>query len=90
MGASAGEVAVSDSTTVNIYKLAERAGRRGRRYILAARDEFPTDRYVLEGLAERRGMELRWMAAIRSRGARSTMWLDALDHDVASGRALAR
>src|SRR3954453_4271766 len=63
LGALPGEVAVSDSTTVNIYKLADAAlrARPDRRYIVAARDEFPTDRYVLEGLAQRYGKELRWI-----------------------------
>ena len=28
---------------------------------MLARDEFPTDRYVLEGLAEARGLELCWV-----------------------------
>jgi kynureninase len=60
LGARPGEVMVSDSTTVNLYKLALAAleARPGRRVILTAADEFPTDRYVLGGLAEARGLEL--------------------------------
>jgi len=63
VGAAAGQVLVADSTTVCLYKLAsaalDRAG--GRTEIVIARDEFPTDRYVLEGLAEARGLGLRWI-----------------------------
>lgn len=65
LGARPGEVIVSDSTTVNLYKLAVAAleARPGRRVVLAAADEFPTDRYVLAGLAEARGLELRLLEA---------------------------
>jgi kynureninase len=58
LGAKPGEVIVSDSTTVNLYKLAAAllAGRPGA--IVAPRDEFPTDRYVLEGLASAHGRSL--------------------------------
>ena len=63
VGAAAGQVLVADSTTVCLYKLAsaalDRAG--GRTEIVIAHDEFPTDRYVLEGLAEARSLGLRWI-----------------------------
>ena len=63
-GAGPGEVVVGDSTTVNFYKLASaaldaRPGRRDRSSPTAA--NFPTDRYVLEGLAARRGLEIGWL-----------------------------
>ena len=63
LGARPGEVVVSDSTTVNFYKLAHAAleARPGRRMILTDRPNFPTDRYVLEGLVERRGLAIRWL-----------------------------
>src|SRR3954452_9871361 len=56
-----GEVVLSDSTSVNVYKLAAAAldARPGRRVIVTDDDNFPTDRYVLEGLAAARGLELR-------------------------------
>ena len=65
VGAAPGQVLVADSTTVCLYKLASAALDRaeGRTEIVLARDEFPTDRYVLEGLAEARGLELRWLDA---------------------------
>ncbi len=63
IGAGPGEVVVADSTTVNFYKLAWAAlgARTGRRAIVTDRDNFPTNRYVLEGLAEQRSAEIRWL-----------------------------
>jgi kynureninase len=63
LGARPGEVIVSDSTTVNLFKLcsaaldAYRLSAQGN--VVTDRDNFPTDRYVLEGLAEQRGLTLR-------------------------------
>ncbi|GAA4482894.1 aminotransferase class V-fold PLP-dependent enzyme [Actinoallomurus oryzae] len=61
LGAAGGQVVVSDSTTINLYKLAVAAldARPGRKVIVTDDDNFPTDRYVLEGLAAQRGLELR-------------------------------
>ena len=61
LGAGPGEVVIGDSTTVNLYRLADAAlvARPDRRVIIASAGEFPTDRYVLQGLAEARGLELR-------------------------------
>jgi len=61
IGAGPGQVAVCDSTTVNLYKLACAAldARPGRGVIVTDDDNFPTDRYVLEGIAAQRGCELR-------------------------------
>ena len=63
LGARDGEVAVIDSTPVNLYRLASAAldARPGRRAVALARSEFPTDRYVLEGLAAARNLEIRWL-----------------------------
>lgn len=63
LGAREDEVAVADSTTVNLYRLASAAldARPGRRVILVERSEFPTDRYVVEGLARERDLEIRWL-----------------------------
>jgi kynureninase len=64
LGARPGEVVVADSTTVNLYRLAAAAldARPDRRAIVVPTDEFPTDRFVLEGLAADRGLELRRLA----------------------------
>ena len=61
LGAAPGQVLVCDSATVNLYKLAMAAldAQRGRDVIITDDDNFPTDRYVLEGIAAQRGCELR-------------------------------
>ncbi len=63
VGAEPGEVVVADSTSVDLFKVAAAALelRPGRRAIVSERDNFPTDLYVLEGLARQlgRGHELR-------------------------------
>lgn len=53
VGAAADEVMVCDSTSVNLFKLASAVarGRDGRRKILTERGNFPTDPYILQGLA---------------------------------------
>ncbi len=63
LGAKVGEVIVSDSTSVNFYKLALAAlqARPGRRVVVTDRPNFPTDRYVLEGLARARDLEIAWL-----------------------------
>lgn len=60
LGARPGEVTVGDNTTVNLYKLAAAAldHRPDRPVVITDRDNFPTDRYVLQGLAEARGGQL--------------------------------
>jgi kynureninase len=59
IGARPGEVVVGDSTTVNLFKLCSAALELGSGALVTDRDNFPTDRYVLEGLAAQRGLELR-------------------------------
>jgi kynureninase len=52
LGANPGEVLVCDSTTVNLFKLAAAALARRPGALVTDADNFPTDRYVLEGLGE--------------------------------------
>ncbi len=61
LGAAADCVAACDSVSVNLFKLAGGAlmMRRGRRVIVAEAGDFPTDAYVLDGLARLAGAELR-------------------------------
>jgi kynureninase len=60
IGARPGEVIACDSTTVNLYKLAAAViDARDVRSLGVDPNEFPTDRYVFEGLARRHGLELR-------------------------------
>ena len=65
LGAAPGQCIVADSTTVLLYKLARAAvaARPGRSEILLDADNFPTDRYVLEGIAQECGLTLRWVQA---------------------------
>jgi kynureninase len=65
LGAAPGQTTIGDSTTVLLYKLvrAAVAARPGRTEIVIDRDNFPTDRYVLEGIAAECGLTLRWIAA---------------------------
>jgi kynureninase len=63
LGAAAGQTVLADSTTVCFYKLAAGAltARPGRTRILTDAANFPTDRYVLEALADARGMQIDWL-----------------------------
>jgi kynureninase len=63
LGAGPGQVVIGDSTTVCFYKLASAALdlRPGRAEIVTDVDNFPTDRYVVEGLAAARGLSVRWL-----------------------------
>jgi kynureninase len=85
LGARPGETVVADSSSVNIYRLASAAldARPGRGTIVASRDDFPTDRYILEGLADARGMAIRWIDGDRVDGPTPTEIAAALDGDVA-------
>lgn len=60
LGAGAGQVVVCDSTTVNLYKVigAALASRSGD--LVTERGNFPTDRYVLQGLSAVHGRNLRY------------------------------
>jgi len=73
LGARPGEVIVSDSTTVNLFKLCSAVLDARPGAVATDRENFPTDRYVLEGLAARHGRELRLVAtreeAVAERGA---------------------
>ena len=72
LGAGPGEVVVSDSTSVNLYKaaLAALEARPGRRVVVTDRPNFPTDRYVVEGLARARDLEIAWLEPDEIEGPR--------------------
>lgn len=61
LGADGDEVLVHDSTTVNLFQLvhAALALQPDRRVIAVDRADFPTDVYVVDGIAARTGHEVR-------------------------------
>jgi len=63
LGAAAGQVTIGDSTTVLLYKLIRAAvdARPGRTEIIIDRESFPTDRYIVEGIAVERGLTVTWL-----------------------------
>jgi kynureninase len=69
LGAEPGEVMIGDSTTVNLFKLAAAAAATARevdqeRTVIITNDaNFPTDRYVLDGVADLLGMRLHLLVA---------------------------
>ena len=65
LGAASGQTTIGDSTTVLLYKLVRAAAsaRPGRTELVIDRDNFPTDRYVVEGIAAELGMHVRWIDA---------------------------
>jgi kynureninase len=71
LGAAPGQVLVADSTSVLLYKLARAAvaARPGRGEIVLDVNDFPTDRYVLEGIAAESGRELRFLETAIDGGA---------------------
>jgi len=85
LGAAPGQVVVSDSTTVNLYKLAHAAldARPGRDVLITDDDNFPTDRYVLAGVARQRGCELRLIHTDIDQGIGTGELAGALDDRVA-------
>lgn len=60
LGAAPGQVLVADTTSLNFYRAcrAALAARPERRTIVTDRANFPTDRYLLEGIAAELGMTL--------------------------------
>ena len=67
LGAAAGQTIIADSTTVVLYKLIRAAlaavGDPARSEIVVDTDNFPTDRYLVEGIAKEEGLTLRWIEA---------------------------
>ncbi|WP_104172490.1 kynureninase [Arthrobacter sp. Y81] len=67
LGAAPGQTIIADSTTVVLYKLIRAALAAvkdpARTEIVLDTDNFPTDRYLLEGIAQEEGLTLRWIDA---------------------------
>ena len=76
-GASEGEVVITDTTSVNLYKLAHAALRfqKGRTRIVSDELNFPSDLYILQGLVKEFGDEYE-LAVVSSRDG---MTIDTMD-----------
>ena len=63
LGAAPGQTVVGDSTTVLLYKLLRAAvdARPGRDVIVADTQNFPSDRFIVEGIAAERELQVRWL-----------------------------
>jgi kynureninase len=61
IGAGPGEVTVHDSTTVNLYQVVHGAAalRPDRRVLAVDPGDFPSDRYVVDGVAQATGRSVR-------------------------------
>lgn len=90
IGAVPGQVVVCDSTSVNLFKLLAAAlahGRdQGRRTIVTAADNFPTDLYVAEGAADLAGGSVVRSGAAGVDSATAALTLSHVDYR--SGRML--
>lgn len=60
LGAAEGQTLVQDTTSVNFYQLCMAAikARPGRKTLIIDASNFPTDRYILAGIAETLGLRL--------------------------------
>jgi kynureninase len=63
LGAAPAQTVVADSTSVNFFKVLHAACelRPDRDEIVVDTTNFPTDRYLVEGVAAQRGMTVRWL-----------------------------
>ena len=60
LGAAAGQTLAMDTTSVNFYRLVRAAisARPDRKTIITDEANFPTDRYIMQGIAEELGLDL--------------------------------
>ena len=60
LGAATGQTLAMDTTSVNFYRLVRAAisARPGRNTIITDEANFPTDRYIMQGIAEELGLNL--------------------------------
>ncbi len=72
IGADAPDVVVTDTTSINLYKvlsaamhLVEGRGDASRRQVISERGNFPTDLYIADSLCRERGFELVLLDAER-------------------------
>ncbi|HEY1664537.1 MAG TPA: kynureninase [Trebonia sp.] len=72
LGAAPGQVIVADSTTVLLYKLivAGVGARPGRDEVVIDVANFPTDRFIVDGIAAERGLSVRYLTPSHAAGVR--------------------
>ena len=72
LGAAPGQVVVADSTTVLLYKLimAGVGARPGRDEVVIDVANFPTDRFIVDGIAAERGLSVRYLTPAHAAGVR--------------------
>ena len=60
LGAAVGQMLCVDTTSVNFYQLCSAAvdARSDRKTVITDTANFPTDRYILEGICKQRGLKL--------------------------------
>ncbi len=80
LGAGAGQTVIADSTTVNLFKALHAACRLRpeRDEIVIDESNFPTDRYLVEGIAADRGLTIRWLSPAAEAGVTVTELAEAL------------
>ncbi len=89
IGAAPGQTVVGDSTTVLLYKLvraafdAQHAADPARVEIVVDRDNFPTDRYLVDGIARECGGRVRWIDVDLSSGVTADALRDAVGPETA-------
>lgn len=73
LGAAPGQTIIADSTTVALYKLIRAAlaavDDPDRNELVLDTGNFPTDRYLVEGIALEEGLTLRWIETDPAAGA---------------------
>jgi kynureninase len=81
LGAAPGQTIIADSTTVVLYKLIRAAlaavDDPARTEIILDTDNFPTDRYLVEGIAREEGLTLTWIEADPATGVTPDQVRDA-------------
>ncbi|MGA8045028.1 MAG: aminotransferase class V-fold PLP-dependent enzyme [Dermatophilaceae bacterium] len=85
LGAAPGQTFVGDSTTVILYKIirAAVAADPGRTRIVLDTENFPTDRYVAEGIAAETGAELVWIEPEPTEGVTADQVASVVDERTA-------
>ncbi len=85
LGAGPGQTIVADQTTICLYKAIRAAAsmRSARREIVTDAHNFPTDRYVVEGISSELGLTVRWLEADPAAGPTAEAVAAALSEDTA-------